>query len=73
MKCWTVVCFDHDLGEEETGYDVLVWAIEKDLLPDKVQLVTSNPVGQLNMANALRANGFDSIDGRNFVRGIEFK
>ena len=68
LRCWEVVCFDHDLGTAESGYDVLAWAIHNGHLPDKVQLVTSNPVGQANMANALKADGFQTVDGRNFER-----
>ena len=56
---WECVCFDHDLGEDsESGYDVLVWAISKSLLPEKVQLVTSNPVGRANMSAALEQAGY---------------
>lgn len=62
---WTNVIFDHDLGyldEEskiaETGYDILKWAIEERLLPDKIELITSNPVGRENMAAALVADGY---------------
>ena len=65
---WECVCFDHDLGEGESGYDVLVWGLEKGLIPDRVQLVTSNPVGRKNMRAALEAAGFNTIDGINFYR-----
>lgn len=66
---WDCVCFDHDLGmHEETGYDVMKWAIQHNFLPDKVQLVTSNPVGRANMQAALVSAGFSSIDGINYKR-----
>lgn len=55
---WECVCFDHDLGEKETGYDVLCWALENNLLPSKVQLVTSNPVGRENMRRALECGRY---------------
>ena len=55
---WECVCFDHDLGDGETGYDVLCWALENNLLPSKVQLVTSNPVGRENMRRALESSGY---------------
>lgn len=63
---WKCVCFDHDLGETLTGYDVLVWGLQRDLIPAQVQLVTSNPVGRKNMAAALENSGYTTIDGTNF-------
>lgn len=50
----THLYMDHDLGEQDTtGYDVLVFALEAGICPPNVLLVTSNPVGRQNMANAL--------------------
>jgi hypothetical protein len=63
---WECVCFDHDLGTEKSGYDVLVWAIEHDFMPGHVQLVTSNPVGREKMQTVLRICGFRSTDGINW-------
>ena len=65
---WECVCFDHDLSDKygETGYDLLVWAIKNNYLPEKVQLVTSNPVGRQSMANALLACNYTTKDGINF-------
>jgi hypothetical protein len=66
---WECLCLDHDLGEtSETGYQVLLWAINENALPEKVQLVTSNPVGRANMAQTLLANGYRSKDGFNFQK-----
>ena len=65
---WECVCFDHDLGTNESGYDVLKWASAANFLPDRVQLVTSNPVGRKNMKNLLLDNGFKTKDGFNFKR-----
>jgi hypothetical protein len=44
------------------------------MLPPKVQLVTSNPVGRSNMRAALESVGYSTADGFNFVnhmRGFE--
>lgn len=41
-----------------TGYDVLVWAIERDCVPSNVFLVTSNPVGRDRMGLALENVGY---------------
>lgn len=59
------LCIDHDLGEGDTGYDILQWAINRGVLPKKVQIVTMNPVGRQNMARALLAAGYklDSNEG----------
>lgn len=62
------VCFDHDLGTKETGYDVLKWALTHRCLTNRVQLVTSNPVGKENMANLLRDNGYTSRDNTDFFK-----
>lgn len=54
----THVIFDHDLGDCESGYDVMVWALENGFMPNNVQLVTSNPVGRDNMIAALLSAGY---------------
>ena len=54
----THLYMDHDLGTDETGYDVLVWALARSCVPDNVYFVTSNPVGRDNMAAALEAEGY---------------
>lgn len=48
-----MICFDHDLGEGESGYDCAKWlvdyCIDNDLkLPDW-NIQSSNPVGKLNI------------------------
>ena len=45
---------DHDLGEGMNGYDVVCFLEERtNLLPNTVELVTSNPVGRARMAQVL--------------------
>lgn len=56
--CLDGVCLDHDLGTGETGYDVLVWALQRKVLPNKVELVTSNPPGRERMKQALIEAGY---------------
>lgn len=65
---WDCLCLDHDMGEAHTGYDLLNWALERDLVPNRVQLVTSNPVGRINMERALVAAGYTKV-GVDFRRG----
>ena len=71
VGCWDTLYLDHDLGDTsaETGYGVLVWALEQGLVPHNVTLVTSNPTGRLRMESALRGGGYLSVDGRNFTKG----
>jgi hypothetical protein len=52
------ICFDHDLGEEKSGYDCATWLINycldnniKDLPEWNVQ--SANPVGKENIMNLL--------------------
>lgn len=54
---WDVLLLDHDLGEfspRKTGYGICCW-LEQNVFytPDLVQLVTSNPVGRMNMGVVL--------------------
>ena len=67
----TTLCLDHDLGEEETGYDVCKWACENGFMPDHVQIVTSNPVGRENIARCLEAHGYTSKDNNNYYKGAK--
>ena len=63
---WACLCLDHDLGAEQTGLDVLHWAIGHDCLPQRVQLVTTNLTARSKMAAALHAAGYNSTDGLTF-------
>ena len=68
---WACLCLDHDLGTAQTGLDVLHWAIGHDCLPQRVQLVTTNPTARSKMAAALHAAGYTSADGQNFKHNRE--
>lgn len=63
------IIFDHDLGEGENGFNVLKWALENNLCPNKIQLVTNNPVGRQNMENILRDYDYSVQAGRFFSKG----
>jgi hypothetical protein len=67
------LCLDHDLGpcpvtgiNQESGYDIALWALMNEIMPPRVQLVSANPVGRQNIANALGAYGYITRDGINF-------
>jgi len=63
-----VLGIDHDLGGNVTGYDIVKWALANGYLPNKVQVVSSNPVGRKAIANVLLDNGYQSKDNTNFVK-----
>jgi CheY-like chemotaxis protein len=64
-----VLCIDHDLGEGMNGYEVIQELARHAVLPPRVQIVSSNPVGVQNIANVLKDEGYVTKDGRNFSRG----
>ena len=66
------IMLDHDLGEEKTGYDVLKYIRDNDIiLPDVFQLITSNPVGRQNMGKVLVYDlGYNTINGIIFKKGL---
>lgn len=68
---WEGLVLDHDLGQELSGYDILSWALEKDILPPIVQLVTSNPSGRERMALALESNGYTTKNRIEYVKTKE--
>jgi len=46
----------------------LKYALELDLLPNRVQLITSNPVGRENMGKLLNGYMYVSKDRINYYR-----
>jgi len=67
----THLYLDHDLGDVDipTGYEVLVWALERGCVPAHVQLVTANPVGRDKMAAALENAGYER-KGLWYIQGV---
>jgi hypothetical protein len=61
---------DHDLGEDKDGYDVMMYAIEHDLLPPKLLFVTSNPVGLQRFQAAAEYEGYEQINPKNYVKQL---
>lgn len=62
---WDILYLDHDLGDPDpskTGYDIINFLeANPTLLPDKIVLVTSNPVGRKKMQSVI-----DRMYGRNY-------
>ena len=59
---WAMLLLDHDLAsyndfrQEITGYDILCWLEKPENLkyvPDRIALITSNPVGRENMQRVI--------------------
>lgn len=51
-----IICLDHDLGEEKTGYDICKYIIEHDIWCKEFRIHTRNPVGRDNMVQLLKKN-----------------
>lgn len=76
---FNTLCIDHDLGEHgakkegfRDGYDIIKWAAENSLLPPRVQIVSSNPVGVSNIAAVLKDHDYSTKDGRNYTKVVDF-
>jgi hypothetical protein len=67
-NCWKNVIFDHDLGTSENGYDLMKWMFEMNIHPEKIQLITMNPVGRDNMIAILEESGYSSKDRTTFTK-----
>lgn len=49
-----IIFFDHDLGEEKTGYDIAKWIIENNIKINKgFNIISSNSVGRFNISQLL--------------------
>lgn len=63
----TGLYIDHDLGEINTGYDLVVWALQNGLCPKQVFIVSANPVGRDNIARALVSEGYTKLNPYEFI------
>ena len=59
---YEVLYLDHDLGEQRTGYDLLMQLIEDGRVPPRVECISWNPVGRKRIAAALAEIGHSSED-----------
>jgi len=52
------ICFDHDLGEEKSGYDCAKWLVEycmdNNLPIPKFNIQSANPTGKININSLLK-------------------
>ncbi len=60
MPITLTIDFDHDLGEEKTGYDFAKWLIEQNYI-GKFRIHSMNPVGANNIRQLLKHYGWTEI------------
>ena len=48
-----IICLDHDLGDNLTGYDLCKYMTMKNIICSEYRIHTSNPVGRKNMTEWL--------------------
>lgn len=56
-----VLCLDHDLGEEKTGYDIAKYIVENNIPISLIQIHSANPVGRSNMNQLLTRYGYNVV------------
>lgn len=56
-----LLCLDHDLGEEKTGYDIAKYIIENNIPISLIQIHSANPVGRANMNQLLTHYGYKVV------------
>jgi hypothetical protein len=56
MEIW--IHFDHDLGEEKTGYDVAKYILENQIELKQFSVHSRNPVGANNIYKLLTHYGY---------------
>lgn len=57
-----IIFFDHDLGEDRTGYDIAKWIVENNIkIKQGFKIVSSNPVGRFNISQLLDRYGYQEI------------
>lgn len=55
------ISFDHDLGENKTGYDIAKYLVENNILAH-YQIHSANPVGRFNINQLLQHYGYQKFD-----------
>ena len=56
-----LVCFDHDLGEEKSGYDVAKYIVENQIPIGGYIVQSMNPVGRKNICELLDRYGYKQL------------
>ena len=53
-----LICLDHDLGEDKSGYDVAKHIVEYQIPIKEFYIQSKNPVGQFNIRQLLTHYGY---------------
>ena len=53
-----IVDFDHDLGEDKTGYDIAKYIVENQIKVNAITIHSANPVGRFNINQLLTHYGY---------------
>ena len=57
-----IISFDHDLGEQKTGYDIAKYIIENHIkIKDGFSIHSANPVGKFNISQLLTHYGYKEL------------
>ena len=57
-----IICFDHDLGEEKSGYDIARYIAEHQIPIESYEVHTANPAGRKNIIQLLNHYGYKRVD-----------
>lgn len=55
---YDIVSFDHDLGEDKTGYDIAKYIVENNIQIGQFYIHSANPVGKNNIRQLLLHYGY---------------
>lgn len=62
INSFDIISFDHDLGEEKTGYDIAKYIVENDIEIKKgFKIHSANPVGKFNISQLLNHYGYKEL------------
>ena len=62
----TVLYLDYFLGCRDTGADILKWALQQNIAPPRIVLVTNKPDCREDMGRTLITRGYRTVDGINY-------
>lgn len=57
-----LIDFDHDLGNDESGYDFAKWLLEEEVEPQYFAIHSMNPVGAKNIHQLLTHYNWKYLD-----------
>lgn len=55
------ISFDHDLGEEKSGYDIAKYLVENQIAIEGFKVHSANPVGRMNIEQLLTHYGYSKL------------